>query len=545
MKLDYETANFFDGNIGKQEWKSNIDNVKRSFTYTYDGASRIKTGIYASDKLGENYSLNNVTYDFNGNITNLSRNGYKSNNSFGLVDNLNYTYQANSNKIQAVTDASNETASFTDATGTTDYTYSLDGSLTSDANKGISLIEYNYLKLPKKITFINGQNIEYEYDATGKKLREKAKDGTWTDYLGNLIYKANNLFQIGFDEGRINAQNEYEYVIQDHLGNVRVMFRDSSGVAKITQTENFGVWGESLKKLNYYRSSTDKNQFVYTGHERNEELEIYDAKARIFDPIVPRFWQIDPLTEISKRWSPYSYTYDNPIRFIDPDGMSVTESDYSTHYEGTDAQNRFAEEKDKDSQRNNDDNDKGKKDKNGNTNFNGGYRDKNGNSHFYPSMDVTMTMSDEGRDAYSKAALKETAFAIIPWGRILRLFGLNRVSSFLFGRFFGGAITNKAVIEVTEASIEKALEGSTMQTLQGKVSLPMIQRYVKMLENGLVAPPIKVADGIIVEGNHRYIAGRLFGVEPAQVPYLVSPSQMNRAVPIQKTIVDLLDWGGH
>jgi hypothetical protein len=98
---------------------------------------------------------------------------------------------------------------------------------------------------------------------------------------------------------------------------------------------------------------------------------------------------------------------------------------------------------------------------------------------------------------------------------------------------------------VTEASIEKALEGSTMQTLQGKVSLPMIQRYVKMLENGLVAPPIKVADGIIVEGNHRYIAGRLFGVEPAQVPYLVSPSQMNRAVPIQKTIVDLLDWGGH
>jgi hypothetical protein len=103
----------------------------------------------------------------------------------------------------------------------------------------------------------------------------------------------------------------------------------------------------------------------------------------------------------------------------------------------------------------------------------------------------------------------------------------------------------KGGIEVTEASIAKALEGSTMQTLQGKVSLPMIQRYVKMLESGSVAPPIKVADGVIVEGNHRYVAGRLFGVEPVQAPYIISPSQMNRAVPVQKTVVDFLDWGGH
>ena len=91
MRLDYETAGFYDGNIGKQEWKSSLDNVKRSFTYTYDGASRIKTGLYASDNAVENYSLNNVNYDFNGNITNLSRNGWRSDNTFGLVDNLNYS----------------------------------------------------------------------------------------------------------------------------------------------------------------------------------------------------------------------------------------------------------------------------------------------------------------------------------------------------------------------------------------------------------------------------------------------------------------------
>ncbi|TJZ53562.1 hypothetical protein FAZ15_16080 [Sphingobacterium olei] len=120
----------------------------------------------------------------------------------------------------------------------------------------------------------------------------------------------------------------------------------------------------------------------------------------------------------------------------------------------------------------------------------------------------------------------------------------SKIANAILQTFSKNVVTKKG-IEVTEASIVKALEGSTMQTLQGKVSLPMVQRYVKMLESGSVAPPIKVANGIIVEGNYRYVAGRLFGVEPVQVPYVVSPSQMNRAVPIQKTVVDFLDWGGY
>jgi RHS repeat-associated protein len=327
LKLGYEDAGFYDGNIGKQEWKSSLDNVTRSFTYSYDGASRITGGSYVGTG-SENYSLNSVSYDLNGNIKTLSRSGYKSNNTFGVVDNLNYTYNPNSNKILKVDDISNETASFTDVTGN-DYTYWEDGSLKSDANKGISLIEYNYLKLPKRIVK-GGVNILYQYDASGKKLKETTGSQV-TDYVGNKIYKNNVLYQLGHDEGRI-VNEIYEYQIKDHLGNLRVAFKDSLGIAKIVQANSYGIWGEDLTTLSYKNTPNLENH-RFTGKENLPETGYTDFGARLYDNLVPRFIMIDPLAEKTANVSPLAYSNNNPINMIDIDGRYAVSVHYDITYE--------------------------------------------------------------------------------------------------------------------------------------------------------------------------------------------------------------------
>jgi len=377
FKINYNegTTPLYNGNISETYWKSESDNVLRKYEYHYDNLNRLLLANYSKplsttipSTFTTNSYLEKIGYDKNGNILSLVRNGDLDSNDFAIeIDNLDYTYDTNNkNLLKKVLDRSNHPQGFKDdSNGITDpvddYEYDVYGNLIKDTNKEITNITYNHLNLPSKITFANGNFIQYIYNALGQKVQKKVIELTTMPkninyMLGGYQYTNDVLNFFPHAEGYVNVTfgrkgaivYNYVYQYKDHLGNNRLSYTVDPSYGDLTILEENHYYPFGLKHTSY---NTTKYEFVevedganyfinieqlpdgyssaykykYNGKEYQDELglNMYDYGARNYMADLGRYFNMDNYSEAFYNVNPYQYVANNPVKFIDVNGEYI------------------------------------------------------------------------------------------------------------------------------------------------------------------------------------------------------------------------------
>lgn len=351
MELLYDYGmtdkNSLTGNISGQKWRTAGNGIARAYGYQYDPANRLLAGDF-SQRSGSSYADNSAVnfdikmgdglaatsaYDANGNILKMQQYGlYKGVSA--LLDDMDYHYEAYSNKLKIVQDRSNNVdrklGDFTAQTihpnyavksnglaltttqlqdnNLRDYRYDLNGNMVVDHNKGIrdrtgansDGIQYNHLNLPFAIK-IWGKNssgstvekgtIHYIYDAAGNKLEKQVLELavpaenipeklTKTAYLGPSVVEDNKLQFFGMEEGRIRLEYDPQQtaVVADYHADYFI--KDHLGNTRVVLTDE-------LSDPDVYHATIETNR-------RNLELAQFGNKIADQSVLVEDYPDFEP-----------------------------------------------------------------------------------------------------------------------------------------------------------------------------------------------------------------------------------------------------------
>jgi RHS repeat-associated protein len=163
----------------------------------------------------------------------------------------------------------------------------------------------------------------YVYSSDGRKLAVRDASGSNSyDYLGSLtLVKSGGTTtpEVAFAEGVIRG-GQVMFFERDHLGSVRVVTNAAGTVLERNDYYPFG-----LRHANASHPISAANRLKFNGKEEQVvgNSGLLDYGARMYDNVLGRWLMVDPLAEKYYPYSPYNYTLNNPVKFVDPDGMWV------------------------------------------------------------------------------------------------------------------------------------------------------------------------------------------------------------------------------
>ncbi len=121
-----------------------------------------------------------------------------------------------------------------------------------------------------------------------------------------------------------NDEVETFYIYKDFLGNYEAITNETG---QLLEEQSFDPWGRRRNPHTWSIESGVPENFLfdrgYTSHEHLLAFGLINMNGRMYDPIIARFLSPDNFVQdpgYSQNFNRYSYAYNNPLKYTDPDG---------------------------------------------------------------------------------------------------------------------------------------------------------------------------------------------------------------------------------
>jgi RHS repeat-associated protein len=324
------------GNITKVIDTSNTSTAK-TVSYEYDDLNRLISAASTGSVSGQNFQESYI-YNAVGNI--LSTQGMD-----GVQSLKSYLYQGNTGN------------NFANPHAVTSYagspvTYDKNGNTLSGYGKTFT---WDYHNKIKSVT-MQGQTTNFAYDHTGERvLLQTATENTiYPSKLYNITTTATSTTETihifgGEDPiatvettGTNNSEDtKIYYTHQDHLGSSSISTDEEGKIAEVSDYYPYGTL-----RISESPSDNDSQGFreqrKFTGHEFDSSTDLTYMMARYYNSQTGKFLSQDPINLFApetflfdpQQQNSYSYSRNNPLRFVDPTGQAIEDFDYEKKVDG-------------------------------------------------------------------------------------------------------------------------------------------------------------------------------------------------------------------
>jgi RHS repeat-associated protein len=133
-----------------------------------------------------------------------------------------------------------------------------------------------------------------------------------------------------------------DYLHLDYQGSIMAITNQSGTI--ILEERNYDAWGRprTASTLAYVLpnpfGSGSEVKRGYTFHEHLEEFNLINMNGRMYDPLLARFLNADPLLQDNtdgQNYNRYSYVLNNPTKYTDPSGYAYSGFTFSSLYYNT------------------------------------------------------------------------------------------------------------------------------------------------------------------------------------------------------------------